>query len=438
MIRIGDFSRLSQTPVSTLRYYDEVGLLKPVEVDHFTGYRYYTFDQLPRLHRILALKELGFSLDEISRLMSDDLPAQQVHTMLRRKRIELREQVQDHHEQIERVDAWLKQIEMENNMAPYSIRTARIETDLPDIVRITNPYEDQPRTVDEMREWFQYSPPGRLHRRLVSVNENDTVTKSDAVTGYGGYVHEAHSPEGHFIAWVIVDPDCRRQGIGSALWDRLWEDLKANGATHLVSDVLDNDTPSLVFAQHRGFTIDQHFFKYELDVTTFDEAPYLPDIVALEASGIRFCALADFPDTPEMRRKLYDLNTSDMLENSNTSTPWTYSIFEKSVLQAPWFRRDGQLLAVDGDQWIGMAAVGLFPEAHSAYNEYTGVLRPYRRRKIATSLKVLAALYARKNGAQKILTDSNLRNAPILAINRKMGYRPQPGKYTLVRDLRNG
>ena len=121
-----------------------------------------------------------------------------------------------------------------------------------------------------------------------------------------------------------------------------------------------------------------------------------------------------------------------MLESSNTSTPWTYSIFEKSVFQAPWFRREGQLLAVDGDQWIGMAAVGLVPETHSAYNEYTGVLRPYRRRKIATSLKVLAARYARQNGAQKLLTDSNMRNAPILAINRKMGYKRQPGKYTLV------
>ena len=92
-------------------------------------------------------------------------------------------------------------------------------------------------------------------------------------------------------------------------------------------------------------------------------------------------------------------------------------------------------MAVAGDQWIGMAAVGLHPETQSAYNEYTGVLRPYRRRKIATSLKVLAALYARKTGAQKLLTDSNLRNAPILAINRKLGYKPQPGKYMLVCEL---
>ena len=67
MIRIGDFSKLSRVSVKTLRFYDEMGLLKPVEVDRFTGYRYYEFDQLPRLYRILALKDLGFSLEEIGR-----------------------------------------------------------------------------------------------------------------------------------------------------------------------------------------------------------------------------------------------------------------------------------------------------------------------------------------------------------------------------------
>ena len=78
MIRIGDFSRMSQMPVSTLRYYDEIGLLKPVEVDHFTGYRYYTFDQLARLNCILALKELGFSLEEIARLLDEEVPPRAV------------------------------------------------------------------------------------------------------------------------------------------------------------------------------------------------------------------------------------------------------------------------------------------------------------------------------------------------------------------------
>ena len=63
MIRIGIFSRISQVPVSTLRYYDAVGLMKAAYIDNYTGYRYYTIDQFSRIHRILALKEMGLSLE---------------------------------------------------------------------------------------------------------------------------------------------------------------------------------------------------------------------------------------------------------------------------------------------------------------------------------------------------------------------------------------
>jgi DNA-binding transcriptional MerR regulator len=431
MIRIGDFSRISQTPVSTLRYYDEVGLLKPVEVDHFTGYRYYTYDQLERLHRILALKELGFSLEEIHRLLEENLPTRQTHAILQSKRANLLGQAQDNHERLERLEAWLKQIEKENNMTAYSIRNARIETDLPDIVRIDNPYENSPITVDQLRKWFQYNPPGRIQRRLVPVDDKE------AAIGYGGFVHEEDDPTGRFKVWVLVEPGWRQQGVGSALWDALEKELQGHGATRLLSDVFDNDPQSLDFAMHRGFAIDQHYFNYKLDLSTFDETPFLPAITELEAQGIRFCTLADFPDTQETRHKLYDLNTSYVLDSPNTKAPWTFAGFEEFVIQAPWFRREGQLLAVDGDQWVGMAAVSLSldPEARTANNEHTGVLPAYRNREIATSLKVLAARYARKNGALSILTDANLRQMPILAINRKMGYKVQPGSYTLVREL---
>ena len=82
-----------------------------------------------------------------------------------------------------------------------------------------------------------------------------------------------------------------------------------------------------------------------------------------------------------------------------------------------------------------MSAVSLNAEDRSAYNQHTGVLCAYRGRKIAQSLKLLAARYARARGAQTLGTHNDSQNAPILAINRKMGYQPQPGNYLLVREI---
>ena len=121
MIRIGDFSKLSRVPVKTLRYYDEVGLLKPVEVDAFTGYRLYEYSQLSTLNRILALKDLGFSLEEIGRLLDEDLSAEQMRGMLKLREMEARQRMQQEAERLERIEVRLRQIEQENRMSKYDV-----------------------------------------------------------------------------------------------------------------------------------------------------------------------------------------------------------------------------------------------------------------------------------------------------------------------------
>jgi DNA-binding transcriptional MerR regulator len=127
MIRIGDFSKLSRVSVKTLRFYDEMGLLKPIEVDRFTGYRYYEFDQLATLYRILALKDLGFSLEEIGRLLDGDLSAEQMRGMLKLRKAEIRQRVQEEVERLERVERWLRQIEQENSMSKYDVVIKKVE-----------------------------------------------------------------------------------------------------------------------------------------------------------------------------------------------------------------------------------------------------------------------------------------------------------------------
>jgi effector-binding domain-containing protein len=127
MIRIGDFSKLSRISVKTLRYYDEVGLLQPVQVDPFTGYRLYEYSQLSDLNRILALKDLGFSLEEIGHLLDDGLSVEQMRGMLKLRETEARHRVQEEAERLERIRTRLKQIERENEMSKYEVVIKKVD-----------------------------------------------------------------------------------------------------------------------------------------------------------------------------------------------------------------------------------------------------------------------------------------------------------------------
>jgi DNA-binding transcriptional MerR regulator len=127
LLRIGDFSQLAQVSVPTLRHYDEVGLLKPAQVDRFTEYRYYALDQLPRLNRILALKDLGLSLDQIKQLLHDALPAEQLRGMLATKRTEIAQQLAREQQRLALVETRLRQIEAEGAPPAYEVVLRKVE-----------------------------------------------------------------------------------------------------------------------------------------------------------------------------------------------------------------------------------------------------------------------------------------------------------------------
>lgn len=127
MFKIGDFSKLSRVSVSALRYYDAVGLLTPAQVDRWTGYRYYSITQLPRLNRILALKDLGFSIEQISSLLDGDLPPARIRDLFREKQQELAVRMVEEQEKLARVEARLRQIELEGRMSEYEVILKKVD-----------------------------------------------------------------------------------------------------------------------------------------------------------------------------------------------------------------------------------------------------------------------------------------------------------------------
>ena len=114
MLNIGEFARLGQVSPRMLRHYDRLGLLTPERVDPDTGYRSYGVRQLVRLHRLLALRDLGFTLQQIDGLLDDELSVEQLRGMLRLRQAELEQSVADEQARLRRVEAHLRAIERSN------------------------------------------------------------------------------------------------------------------------------------------------------------------------------------------------------------------------------------------------------------------------------------------------------------------------------------
>lgn len=133
MLSIGDFARLAGVSVRMLRHYDALGLLRPAHVDPSSGYRSYTTGQLDRANRLVALKDLGFSLEDCGRLLRDDLAAAELRGMLRLRRAELAAQIESDRARLDQVERRLRMIEKESLMSSSVALDPYTEQSLPEL-----------------------------------------------------------------------------------------------------------------------------------------------------------------------------------------------------------------------------------------------------------------------------------------------------------------
>ena len=119
MIKIGEFSKMNKVTVKTLRYYDEIGLLSPSHVDEATGYRYYSGSQRMRLQRILALKQIGFSLHEIITAMSQDISTGEMIQHLHAKQVEISQKIELERKKQMQVQEYLEILEKEESIKNF-------------------------------------------------------------------------------------------------------------------------------------------------------------------------------------------------------------------------------------------------------------------------------------------------------------------------------
>lgn len=309
------------------------------------------------------------------------------------------------------------------------IRPVNPETDHEQIARLYTIINERTTTASRVDEWYRgpFAADYILYR-AVGLDSNGQVL------GYILVKHETNYEPGRFTLMVMVDPPHRNQGIGTQLYEYAHHQAEVLGATSYFANVRENQPGALRFAEARGFKTQHYTFESTIDLHTFDETPFSGLVDSVATAGIRFFSLADMGDTEEARRKLHYVNFEVVRDNPGRAGYMGFEEFNQMFNTASWFRAEGQIMAADDDEYVGLAAVGYFAETNSMYNMITGVLPAYRGRKIAQALKLLTIRYAKVYGADYIRTHNDSENAPMLAINRRLGYQAQVGIYRLVKD----
>ncbi|MFF0307986.1 MerR family transcriptional regulator [Streptosporangium sp. NPDC004379] len=126
MFTIGAFARHGRVSVRMLRHYDAVGLLRPAHVDPYSGYRFYEAGQLARLNRIVALKDLGFTLRQVAAIVDEPVSAEELRGMLRLRRAELETALAATAARLAQIEARLRTIESEGRMNIDDVVVKRI------------------------------------------------------------------------------------------------------------------------------------------------------------------------------------------------------------------------------------------------------------------------------------------------------------------------
>lgn len=307
-----------------------------------------------------------------------------------------------------------------------TFRPMDITNDAAEMARLYSYIVAEPITPETAREWWTLRE-GEIRVTTVALNEDCQVI------GYWDVDRETWMPAGTFYVKVIVAPEARGQGLGALMYRDALCAAREYGATHLESQIREGDVAARTFAEQRGFKIIHHSFHSALDLTAFDEHPYEDLMARLHAEGFRFFSLAEAGVTGENRRRLYEVNRAAALDNpGNDGNFPDFYAFSKNVFEASWFRADTQILVAQAGRWVGISAIGIYPAEGYAYNAFTGVLREYRGRGLAQALKLHTILLAKREGMRQIRTNNDSNNAPMLAINRKLGYKPEPGYYKVL------
>ena len=234
-----------------------------------------------------------------------------------------------------------------------------------------------------------------------------------------GFVDVSHASVAR--AHVVVTPEARRQGVGTALLAGVSERAQAAGQAKLEGPIRADDEASLQFFGRRGFTKAGGEEAVVLDLRA------VGDVTVEPPAGVGIVSRAEMPDAAG---GMYEVAREAEPDIPGGAPVRPYDSWRATELERPSLDPELTFIALAGDEVVGYAILDSL--RGEPWHRLTAVKRAWRGRGIATALKRSQIQAARKKGFARLVTTNEERNHPMRSINRALGYRPEPSLSTIV------
>lgn len=318
---------------------------------------------------------------------------------------------------------------------PFLVRPFE-KQDYKSLVTIANAiYPEYRKTTEEWQRGDQLFDETRYVRlRYVAVDE-----ETQRVVGYGSVQHNPGTfhPQKFWLT-LMVHPDWQRKGVGRTIYERLNAHLRELNAITVWTNIREDHADALVFFERRGFAEVRREWELRLPVEEVDTASFLSVLKRVQEQGIVIVTLLEEREHDrDYLRKVYELSNA-ILADVPMPDQWTGLSFEEFERQFnyPGLLPEAYFIAKHGDLYIGRSDLWrLEAEPDRLYQGVTGVLREYRRKGVATALKVKAIEYTKQHGYKFITTWNDSENVAMLSLNEKLGFRRQIGWVAMEKTL---
>ena len=231
--------------------------------------------------------------------------------------------------------------------------------------------------------------------------------------------------------WVGVLPEARGRGLGRELWELAESHVKGLDVERVNADAV-GDPAGERFLQKRGFRRIRTVVISAIDPRSADVDELEARRARAEASGYRIVSYAE-ADLAQLHRLA--MEASDDEPGEDAPHELTFEEWRRDLLELPDLTHEGSLVIVAGDAPVAYCALSIDPASGRGRNEGTGTARAHRGRGLATLAKLAQLRWAAEHGIERIITDNDEQNVPMLAINRRLGYRPFVERHGFLKEL---